>query len=171
MARSSGHAGRALLVGTSAVIVVMVGLFVAAVVFAGRDSGEVALGDQTFQGGSAERLATEIADRGPIYYPDVSGRGMERPIILQHLGDDDREAGSPSWPTRRTATPTARGGGFLTTTASRPPATPPARRRPTARPRALPGDGHRRSARRRPQLRRPHHHDHGSAHHRPETGD
>jgi len=89
VARSSGHAGRALLVGTSAVIIVMVALFVAAVVFSGRDSGDVGLGDQTFQGGNAERLAAEIDDRGPIYYPDVSGRGMERPIILQHLGDDD----------------------------------------------------------------------------------
>ena len=87
VAPSSGHAGRALVVGTVAVVVVMAGLFAAALVLGGRATSDIGLGDQTFQGGDAEELADEIADRGPILYPDVSGT-QERDLILQHLGAD-----------------------------------------------------------------------------------
>jgi hypothetical protein len=87
VARSSGHAGRALAVGTAAVALVMGALFVVSVVLADRTSTELRIGDQTFQGGKAERLAAEIADRGPIFYGDVSGE-RSRDLILQHLGDD-----------------------------------------------------------------------------------
>ncbi len=87
VARSSGHAGRALAVGTAAVALVMGGLFVVSVVLADRTSTELRIGDQTFQGGKAERLAAEIADRGPILYGDVSGE-RSRDLILQHIGDD-----------------------------------------------------------------------------------
>jgi hypothetical protein len=74
-----------LLVGTVAIAVIGVVLFVAAVALGDRNSTELNLGDQTFQGGDAERLADEIAERGPILYPDVSG-AAERDIILQHVG-------------------------------------------------------------------------------------
>jgi hypothetical protein len=74
-------------VGTVAIVVIGVILFLAAVVLGNRNSTDLRLGDQTFQGGSAERLAKEIADRGPILYPDVSG-AKARDVILQHLGSD-----------------------------------------------------------------------------------
>lgn len=87
VARSSGHAGRALVISGVAVVVVIGGLLLAAVLVNRQSSTSLRLGDSTFQGGSAERLADEIADRGPIIYTDVSG-SANRDIILQHLGTD-----------------------------------------------------------------------------------
>jgi hypothetical protein len=85
--RGGSHAGRALAVGGAAIAIIAVTLFLAATVLSDRNSTELRLGDQTFQGGNAERLAEEIDDRGPIIYPDVSG-AKERDIILQHIGND-----------------------------------------------------------------------------------
>jgi hypothetical protein len=87
VAQSGSHAGRALVVATVAIAILGLILFLAATVLSDRNSTELRLGDQTFQGGNAERLADEIADRGPILYPDVSG-SKNRDIILQHLGGD-----------------------------------------------------------------------------------
>ncbi len=91
--RSRGHAGRALAVSGLAVAVIAGGLWAVAVLTSRTDSLNVRLGDPTFQGGSAERLADEIDDRGPIIYGDVSdsGTGDARDIILQHIGDDPDE--------------------------------------------------------------------------------
>ena len=85
--QSRNHVGRAATVALVAIVVLGLGLWLTTVAIGDRDSPDVRLGDQTFQGGSAERLATEIADRGPILYGDVSGN-KDRDIILQHLGDD-----------------------------------------------------------------------------------
>ena len=90
VAPSSGHASRALLVSAVAIVVLGASLWLATVALGGRNSTDVRLGDQTFQGGDAEDLADEIADRGPILYSDVSGE-RERDMILQHLGDDPDE--------------------------------------------------------------------------------
>ena len=91
--RSKGHAGRALAVSGVAIAVVLLVLWGAAVVTNRQDSLDVRLGDQTFQGGSATRLADEIDERGPILYGDISDGGSSgtRDIILQHLGDDPEE--------------------------------------------------------------------------------
>jgi hypothetical protein len=91
--RSRGHAGRALAVSGLAVALIVGGLYVVSRITSQQSSFDVRLGDQTFQGGNAERLAAEIADRGPIFYGDVSdsGSGDHRDIILQHLGDDPEE--------------------------------------------------------------------------------
>ncbi len=77
-------------VGVALVLLVLWG---ASVFTSRQDSFDVRLGDQTFQGGNAERLADEIADRGPIIYGDISdtGTGSSRDVILQHLGDDPEE--------------------------------------------------------------------------------
>jgi hypothetical protein len=64
------------------VLVVLLGLGLVAVALNGRKTN---LGDATFTGGDAKRLAKEIAERGPIIYSDVSGR-KDRDMILQHLG-------------------------------------------------------------------------------------
>lgn len=87
VAQSSGHAGRALLVAAVGVIVVVAGLYLVSLAMSGRNSPSVHLGDQTFNGGSTERLAREIAKRGPILYGDVSGE-KDRDMILQHLGSN-----------------------------------------------------------------------------------
>ncbi|HMJ75289.1 MAG TPA: hypothetical protein VK507_04920 [Iamia sp.] len=91
--RSRGHAGRALAVSGVGVAVVLVVLYGASVLTSKQDSFEVGLGSQTFEGGSAEALADEIDDDGPILYADIgdTGSGDKRDIILQHLGDDPDE--------------------------------------------------------------------------------
>ncbi len=50
---------------------------------------EVRLGDDVFEAGRTDRIATEIADRGPILYSDVAGG--TRDLYLNHLGDEPDE--------------------------------------------------------------------------------
>lgn len=83
----SNHVGRAALVALVGVIVLFAGLGLVTLALGDRDSPDLALGDQTFDAGNAERLAGEIANNGPVLYSDVSGR-RDRDMILQHLGDD-----------------------------------------------------------------------------------
>jgi hypothetical protein len=88
--QSRNHVGQAATIALVSVFILIGGLLLAAKVLGpktGAGEGKVQLGDQTFQGGSTERLSKEIADRGPIFYSDVSGR-QDRDMILQHLGDD-----------------------------------------------------------------------------------
>lgn len=89
--RSGGHhAGRAAVVALIGVLVLFGGLWLATVALEDRNSPDLRLGDQTFNGGSTSRLADEIAENGPIIYGDVSGR-KDRDMILQHIGDDEDE--------------------------------------------------------------------------------
>jgi hypothetical protein len=88
VAPSGNHAGRALLTGTLAIVVIGVILFLAAVVLGNRNSTDLRLGDQTFHAGSTERQAKAIAKGGPILYSDVSGE-KGRDMILQHLGPNE----------------------------------------------------------------------------------
>ncbi len=92
--RSRGHAGRALGVSVLTIAILLAGAYAASRwLFGAQSSFDVRLGDQTFQGGNAERLADEIAEGGPILYGDVSDTGTadSRDIILQHIGDDPEE--------------------------------------------------------------------------------
>ncbi|CAN5763536.1 hypothetical protein BH10ACT1_BH10ACT1_08540 [soil metagenome] len=88
VAPSNNHVGRAALVALVGVVVLFAVLGLTTLALKGRNSPDLQLGDQTFQGGSTSRLSKEIDDRGPIFYGDVSGR-KDRDIILQHLGDDE----------------------------------------------------------------------------------
>lgn len=88
VARSSGHASRALLVTTVGVVVLVLGLYGLAVLVGRQEATEVSLGDQAFELGDAEDRAAEIADRGPALFSDVAGG--DRDIVLQHLGPDAR---------------------------------------------------------------------------------
>jgi hypothetical protein len=85
VARSQRHAGRALVVAGVAVVL-LIGVALAVALLAERGTVEVRLGDDTFDAGGAERIAAEIAERGPVRYSDVSGG--DRDIWVQHLGDD-----------------------------------------------------------------------------------
>jgi len=87
VARSTGHAGRALLVGTVSILLIMAVLFLAAVVYGHQASPSIKLGDATFHGGSTKHLAKDIANDGPAIFSDVSG-GASRDLIVQHLGTD-----------------------------------------------------------------------------------
>lgn len=54
----------------------------------GEGPVKIQLGDENFDAGQIERIATQIAEEGPVLYPDVSGRGQRRPIWVNHFGDD-----------------------------------------------------------------------------------
>ena len=90
VAPSSGHAGRALTISAIAIVIVMGVLYLASMAMSRQPSANLKIGDATFQGGSAKRLAKEIRSRGPILYPDVSGRAR-RDILLQHIGDNENK--------------------------------------------------------------------------------
>lgn len=85
VARSQGHAGRALAVAAVGVALAVAVAFGVAIL-ANRGSVDVKLGDETFEGQDAEDAADQIAEGGPILYPDAAGG--DRDIVLQHLGDD-----------------------------------------------------------------------------------
>ena len=50
------------------------------------NSIEVKLGDDDFRNIDAKSLALEIADEGPVLFPDLLGR--DRPIWVTHVGND-----------------------------------------------------------------------------------
>jgi hypothetical protein len=79
------HTVRALAVAVGGVVLAL-GVVAIVAVLASRGTVEVRLGDDVFAAGSAERIASEIDQQGPIPYPDLAGG--ERDIVLQHLGDD-----------------------------------------------------------------------------------
>ena len=85
--QSRNHVGRAATVALVGVIVLGVALGLVTLALGSRDSADLAIGDQTFQAGSAEKKAELIEESGPILYADVSGR-KDRDMILQHIGDD-----------------------------------------------------------------------------------
>ena len=68
-------------------VAVALGLFLGVLLLArGGGDVEIRLGDRDFRDMETGRISAEIADRGPILFPDVAGG--DRDIILQHLGDD-----------------------------------------------------------------------------------
>jgi hypothetical protein len=87
VARSRAHAGRALAVAATGVVVAVTAAFGVALL-ANRGSVDVRLGDETFTGYEAETAAAQIARDGPILVPDAAGG--DRDIYLQHLGGDPR---------------------------------------------------------------------------------
>ena len=86
VARSQGHAGRALLIAAAGVLLSL-GVAFALSVLDNRGKVEVRLGDETFSGAQADDMAEDIAERGPFLVADASPGG-DRDIVLQHLGDD-----------------------------------------------------------------------------------
>jgi hypothetical protein len=92
VARSQGHAGRALLIAAAGVLLSL-GVAYALSVLDNRGTVEVRLGDDTFSGLQADDIAADIAERGPSLFADASPGG-DRDIVLQHLGDDVEEGWS-----------------------------------------------------------------------------
>lgn len=74
----------AAIVGGLAVVVALV-IGVAAVAL-GQRSNRLVLGDLDFRSLDTDNMASEIAENGPILWPDVASGN--RDIWLQHLGDD-----------------------------------------------------------------------------------
>ncbi|HEX9683363.1 MAG TPA: hypothetical protein VGA13_09790 [Acidimicrobiales bacterium] len=63
-----------------------IAMVVAVVVLGESGTIELQLGDETFGAGRADVMTDVIARDGPVLYPDLLGR--DRPIWLQHLGED-----------------------------------------------------------------------------------
>jgi hypothetical protein len=80
---------RRALAAATAALVAAVGLVVLVLAVA-PDRDESRLGDPVFRVGRTDRLAAEIADRGPFLFADVSG-SRDRPAYVQHLGGDEDE--------------------------------------------------------------------------------
>jgi hypothetical protein len=58
-----------------------------AIISDGNGTGQLS-GRQRFGPLDVDRVAAEIADRGPIFFPDASQRGADaRDIFIQHLGE------------------------------------------------------------------------------------
>lgn len=89
IARSQGHAGRALLIAAAGALLTLAVAFGISVLD-NRGQVDVRLGDDTFSGLQADQMADDIAERGPLLIPDASPGG-DRDIVLQHLGADDDE--------------------------------------------------------------------------------
>jgi hypothetical protein len=88
VARSQGHTGRALAVAAAGVVVA-IGVAAALALLANRGTVDVRLGSDTFAEHDAEDAARDIAENGPILYPDTAGG--DRDIYLQHFGGDPGE--------------------------------------------------------------------------------
>ncbi|MCB1258530.1 MAG: hypothetical protein KDB26_15575 [Microthrixaceae bacterium] len=54
----------------------------------GGTSTRLRLGDDVFEAGNATRLSKQIKAEGPLLFSDVSGRGQNRPVFINHFGDD-----------------------------------------------------------------------------------
>lgn len=77
------------------IIVAVVALVIAvalgyALLQVATNSGSSVVGSNNgrFAAGNAESLAEQIDKGGPINLSDVSGRGQQRPVILNHIGDE-----------------------------------------------------------------------------------
>jgi hypothetical protein len=84
---SRNHVGNAAVVTLVSVVVLGLGLWLAAVLVSHNGTSKLNLGDKTFGDLKASNLAANIDRDGPFYLPDASGR-KNRPIIVQHLGSN-----------------------------------------------------------------------------------
>lgn len=90
VAQTRGHAGKALVIASVSIVLILVVTFLVAQA-ASRGDVEIRLGDDRFDAGGAENIAARIdQDYGlPALYPDLASR--DRPIFVQHIGDDPDE--------------------------------------------------------------------------------
>jgi hypothetical protein len=90
VARSRGHAGKALLVAGAGVVVAL-GLAFLVAQAASRGDVEIRLGDERFDAGQVESITEAIADEDglPLLYQDLVGGG--RNLYVQHLEDHPRK--------------------------------------------------------------------------------
>ncbi|MEO5839397.1 MAG: hypothetical protein ABIQ73_10220 [Acidimicrobiales bacterium] len=83
-------ARNAVVVGVAGVVTaVMLMLFVLWLTSQNGNKVEFRLGDEQFQDITADRMASRIADEGPVLFPDVSAN-RSRDIYVQHLGNDPK---------------------------------------------------------------------------------
>jgi hypothetical protein len=88
VAQTRGHAGKALLIA-SVSVVLLLGLALLVALGASRGDVDVHLGDDRFDAGKASHIADSIDDEHglPLLYADLVNRG--RPLFVQHLSTAD----------------------------------------------------------------------------------
>ncbi|MGI9579399.1 MAG: hypothetical protein ACR2OH_14465 [Microthrixaceae bacterium] len=87
--RSGGSQAAAIAIGVVAVIFSVAAVWLLLGWFSGGDAPvQINLGDEDFDAGQVTRIAAQIEQEGPILYSDVSGRGQNRPIWVNHFNDD-----------------------------------------------------------------------------------
>ena len=91
-----------LLVGVAGAVVAVALVFGALWLARSGADVEIRLGDPDFGDLDIHRISAEIADSGPVLFPDVAGGA--RDLIVQHLGDDP-EAGWYAFDARRPGQP------------------------------------------------------------------
>lgn len=77
-----------MMMAATAVVVLLVFLLIRAA--SGSGGVSLKLGDNRFDAGNAKERAASIARSGPLLFSDVSGGGQNRPMFLNHLGNDPR---------------------------------------------------------------------------------
>ena len=90
VAQSRGHAGKALIIASTSIVLILVVTFFLAQA-ASRGDVEIKLGDDRFDAGDTDEIGERIADENglPALYPDLVNR--DRPIFVQHTGDEPDE--------------------------------------------------------------------------------
>ena len=87
--RSGTNQTTAIIVGiVSVAVCVALAWWLISVASSGGGPVQFNLGDDEFNAGQVERLATQVSKDGPVLFSDVSGRGQVRPIWINHFGDD-----------------------------------------------------------------------------------
>ena len=71
-------------------VVIAIGLAWGMLALAGGNetATQLRLGDDVFDAGNSVRLSAQINRQGPLLFSDVSGRGQQRPIAVNHFGED-----------------------------------------------------------------------------------
>lgn len=90
--RSGGSQLSAIAIGVVAVVVAVGATWGLLSLASGGDGPvRIQLGDDDFDAGQVERIAAQIAEEAPVLYSDVSGRGQNQPIWVNHFGDDPEQ--------------------------------------------------------------------------------
>ena len=92
-----------------AAVIALIGLFtwgIAAYISRGGAEGSERLAPSTFTIGNVERLAEEVEESGPLFFPELGTAIGTRSIVVDHEGDDPRDGWRVYWgyPADRPAT-------------------------------------------------------------------
>lgn len=86
--RSTDKQTRAVILAVTALIVAIAIGWAVIAMSGSSPSTRLRLGDDVFEAGNATRMSVQIRQDGPILFSDVSGRGQNRPVFVNHFGDD-----------------------------------------------------------------------------------
>lgn len=89
--RSTANQTRAVGLAVLALIIAIAIAWAIIAFSGGGPNTRLQLGDDVFRAGNATRMSKQIVEAGPLLFSDVSGRGQNRPVFLNHFGDDPEQ--------------------------------------------------------------------------------